>query len=563
MSDEQQGPPRGEPSDSHRGEQAPTEWMGSGDPPRDGHGHETEPEPTGGSGGRRRLVAVGAIVVALALVGGGAVFAFQVMGGAGPQPADAIPSSAIAYARIDLDPSAEQKVNAVRLLRSVPQFEEVTGITSDTDDLRKRLFEEALRDDESCRDIDYDDDIAPWIGDRAGVAALPANEGEEPDAVLVLQVSDQDAARDGLEALEDCGVSAETDEPDGIAFVGEYAVLAESQDKAEEFAAAAEAEPLSASESFIADMAALDGEGLLSFWVDLDAVVAAAGQSDSEMAPLLESVGSEELGSVSAAVRARPDALELVYAGSSELLMLNKGATAPAGDVQALPASTLLALGFTGGSDSVDLAWERLQELEGGPLGPEFRPGALEDFAGQLEAETGFVIPEDVGVLLGDEFTLAVDGTSFDLPGQTGQPDLSTINVGARLRTDAEAANDVISRVQELLAQGGAPLELAQQEVEGGLVVAANEGYADTLAEEGVLGDSEVFEAAVADKDDAVSVLFLDIDKVDELVDRIAGDLDQELPPERADTLEALRALGVSTTVDDDYSRTTIRLVFD
>ena len=117
------------------------------------------------------------------------------LSGGGPQPAEAIPSSAIAYARIDLDPSADQKINVVQLLRNVPEFEEATGITSDTDDLRKRMFELALEDSEGCSDIDYDDDIEPWIGDRAARRRDARRRGGgSPEPLLVLQMSDEDAA---------------------------------------------------------------------------------------------------------------------------------------------------------------------------------------------------------------------------------------------------------------------------------------------------------------------------------------------------------------------------------
>ncbi len=552
MSDAQQPRPYGQQAGS---KQAPTEWIGSQQPPGQGTGPDAGNDGDGG-GGRRRLLVVGAAAAALVLIVGGGVLAFQVLSGGGPQPADAIPDDAIAYARIDLDPSAEQKVNAVRLLRSVPEFEEETGITSETDDLRRRLFEEALADSEGCSEVDYDNDIAPWIGDRAGAAAMPGTDGAEPKPLLVLQVTDEGAARDGIEALLEC--SEEEDEPAGLAFVGDYALLAETQGEADDYAAAAEESPLSEDEAFGADMEALDGEGIASFWVDLDAVLGYLEQSDPETAQMLEAAGYDDVGSISAAIRAQSDALEFVAATTGEAFAV--GSSEPAGDVQALPESTLMALGFTGGGDAVDKFWEQLLELEGSGVVGEF--GSIEEFAAQIEAQTGLVIPDDIGTLLGEEFTLAVDSGGFEIVPETGAPDLSTINVGARLRTDAEAAADLVSRVQALLAQSGIPFELAQQEVDGGLVIAANEGYADALASGGDLGDADVFDSAVADSDDAVAVLFLDLDKLDELVDRVAGELGEDVPPEVSDTLDVLSAFGVSSVVDGDYNRTTVRLVF-
>ena len=506
---------------------------------------------------------IGASVVAVLLIGGGSFAAYTMLSGGGPQPDEAIPDSAIAYMRVDLDPSADQKINAVRLLRDVPEFEEATGITSDTADLRKRFFEESLADSEGCGDIDYEDDIEPWIGDRAGVAAMPGAEGEEPQPLLVLQTTDQDAAQTGLEALIDCGGADEAtgEETPGIAFVGDYALVA-AEDKVDGYASDAEDSPLSDDADFSADMDALDGEGLMSFWADMDAVATLAEQDSPEMGDVLDAAGIDELGSISGAVRAQSDALELVVAGDADFLNLGGSSTEPASDVLTLPDTTMLAFGFTGGGESIDKLWDKALALEeSGEAGVP--PGSMEDFSAQLQAQTGFTMPDDLSVLLGEQFTLAVDGEGFDFLTDEGTPDFSNVNVGAKLRTDADAASDLVGTVQDLLAQQGAPFEIAQQETDDGLVIAGNDDYADSLAGEGQLGDSDVFDSAVADSDDAVSIFFLDLNKVGDVAQRLADDAGEELPPEAVDTLDVLQAVGASTTVDGDYTRTTFRVVFD
>jgi len=521
-----------------------------------------------GGGSRRRWIVPLAAVAAVALIGGGAFAAYTVLSGGGQQPAEAVPGSAIAYGRIDLDPSAEQKINALRLLREVPQFEEATGITSDTDDLRRRLFESALEGEDECSDIDYADDIEPWIGDRAGAAAMPDADGGEPKPLLVLQVTDEDAAQTGIEALLECGTSADDETTaEGLSFVGDYALIAETQDDADTYASEAEESPLSDDEAFAADMDALGGEGLMSFWVDLDAVVTATEQDEPEVGEGLSALGIEDLGSVSAAVRAQSDALELVYAGDSDALSVlspGGGSTTAVGDTLTLPESTMFAMGFTGGGESIDALWTKLEELaDTGAAESDFPAGSLDLFADQVEAETGFVLPDDLSTLLGEEFTFAVDGEGFDFVTDEGAPDFGSINVGMLLRTDVDAASDLVSRAQEALATQGAPFELVQEEVDGGLVVAANDDYAGALAEGGDLGGSDAFTAAVADGDDAVGVLFLDFDRVSAVVDRVAEDAGQQVPAEVSEGLDVLRAFGASTVVDDDYTRTTMRLVFD
>ncbi len=66
------------------------------------------------------------VAIAAAVLLGGAAWALvAVLGGGGPQPAEALPASTAAYFRIDLDPSAGQKIAALRLADRFPALEDV------------------------------------------------------------------------------------------------------------------------------------------------------------------------------------------------------------------------------------------------------------------------------------------------------------------------------------------------------------------------------------------------------------------------------------------------------
>jgi hypothetical protein len=493
----------------------------------------------------------------VALIAGGGFAAYSTLSGGGEQPADAIPSTAIGYARVDLDPSADQKINMVRLLRRVPEFEKETGITSDTDDLRKRVFEEFV-EGEGCSELDYDADIAPWIGERAGMAAIPADKGSEPDGLLALQVTDEDAARTGIEELQACADESDKDEMDtsGLAFVGDYALIAETQELADGFATDAGDEALADSDAFSADMEALGGEGLASFWLDVDAVMETVGDDNPEATEALQGLGYEDLGTFSAALRAESDAMELVMAGHGDLSNFT-GDTAPVTDVALLPDSTLAAIGFTGGGDAITALWDRLEGVPDSDLGDAIGPGGLEGLADQFEAQFGIVLPNDIAVLLGEELTLALDSEGIALDDSEYMLDPSTLNVGARMRTDAEAVRDLLTRVQQLVAATtGQSIQIADVDAEGGIVLASNNAYARALAEGGALGDSGTYEATVADAASATGVLFVDLDKLNEVVKETLGDSESRW-------LEVFRGVGVSSVPDGEYTRTTARLVFD
>ena len=134
-----------------------------------GSGGPLPPASTGS--GRRAALAGAAIVGGVALLGAGAWAAWSFFA-TGPQPAEALPDSTIAYASIDLDPSGGQKIEALRTLKKFPAFEDEVGLDTD-DDVRQWIFDK-IQDSGGCPDLDYTDDIDNWLGDRfAGKSTRP------------------------------------------------------------------------------------------------------------------------------------------------------------------------------------------------------------------------------------------------------------------------------------------------------------------------------------------------------------------------------------------------------
>src|SRR3954454_15960865 len=105
-----------------------------------GSGGPIPPEPPAPREGEtparknRRLWWVAGGVVAVAALGAGAWAAlgfFQ----QGAQPAEALPSTTMAYLSIDLDPSGGQKIDAFRTLKKFPAFSDQVGVNS-VDDIK-------------------------------------------------------------------------------------------------------------------------------------------------------------------------------------------------------------------------------------------------------------------------------------------------------------------------------------------------------------------------------------------------------------------------------------------
>ena len=145
-------------------------------------------EPTKGSG--KRLLIIGAAAgLVIGLVGVGA-FAWQKLSGGGTQPHDVLPSTVVAYARIDADPSASQKIAILRLIRKFPELAKELGIKDVDQDIRKPLLEDLVGE---C-DLDYDKDVEPWIGNRIGVAY----DSDLETPIVAVQISDEGKARIGI-----------------------------------------------------------------------------------------------------------------------------------------------------------------------------------------------------------------------------------------------------------------------------------------------------------------------------------------------------------------------------
>lgn len=528
-------------------ERAPTEWVGSGAPPPDAGSGVDAGAGGGGRRGSRRGLVIGAAAGAAVLLGGGAVVAMQVLGGGGEQPADVLPASALGYVRIDLDPSANQKVNAVRLLRSVPEFESETGITADTDDLRRRAYEELIRGQDGCPS--YADGVEGWIGERVGMAAMPPEGSGDPEFLVVVQVSDPDAAREGITEIVTCSEGG--DKLPGMAEVGDYLLLAETQALADEFADEAIATPLSGDEGYQADMDALGDQGIVSGWVDVAETVDRYA-SESDLAEM-DAAGLSGLGSMSMAMRAGSDHLELEVQADG---LPVPAATAAA--VGRLPQTTMLGLGFTGGSDAVDKGWSELTDFL-----DDTQPGGAGELTDSLEQAADVRLPDDLKILLGDDFALGLDSGGLALDPASGAPDPLSVRLGLRTSSGIDEVSDLVERLQPTLAQL-MPLKLVALEADEGSVVATGQEHAEQLANpDAELADSDTYTTAVPQADDALGVLYADFDQMSEVAERLTSEGLEGVQDSDLETLERLRAFGASVATEGDYTSVNVRLVFD
>jgi hypothetical protein len=471
------------------------------------------PRPTG----RRAGLVVGGVIAALVL-GGGAVFAVQQLSGGGAQPADVLPGDAYGYLRLDIDPSAGQKIAAVRFLDKLPQVRDTLG----GDDPRKKLWE--LITDEASDDciasFSYDNDIAPWLGDRAGAAIRPGGTEDKPHVALAVQVTDAARAEQTLGKLFACDPEgADIETKDG------YVLVMPPGTGTATMAAVAKG-TLSTNATFTGDMSALGEQGVVSAWFDMtngakelqDLGASAFGISGAKAA------GPQ--GRVAAALRFDPSYVELagVVRGATAV----KATPGDASQLLNLPDDTAAALHLSGAEQALDAAWPQLA-------------GQLEDLSGitgggvigEIEEQLDVKLPDDLKVLLGRSFTLSAPQQDL----QSGD----TVVLGAKIVSgDSGRAATLVDRIDQLLGD-----VLTHSLDAGTLYVSTDPAYLDALKQGGALGDTDAFKAALGDVGGANGALFIDLDRIESAY---VGDLDGDT---RA-AVEALRAVGASAQVTGD-----------
>ena len=474
------------------------------------------PQKKGGAG---KWVAIGAAgVIGVGMLGGGALFAFSKFNGSGPQPESALPSTAVAFAKVDLDPSADQKVDAFRFARKFPGAQDPLSGMDEDGDMRKEIFE-AVQDEGGLEGVDYEADIEPWLGQRFGFAAVPGEEeGGEPEALLAFASTDEEAAKEGLAKVTEDGGYCSVQE--------DYAICGEEQSIVDKAVNDAADETLEDSEAFSQDMDDLGEDGLVTAWADGPALSEMTMGPDTTSQP---DGNSADQGRYAMAVRFDGPTLEL----AGRVNALPDGSVPSGGDssVGDLPEDTIGAFGVTGLDEALTNAWPEIDSALEGTLGFDWTQGR-DDFTRQ----TGISLPDDVAKAVGSDSVVAL--------GANGpEPELA-------LRTNGDRA--VIDKLLGTDPSAGSGVSVADGDNDT-VVVASSDGYADEVGSGGGLGDTDAFQDAVPDADGASTIAYVDVTRAVEAF----GD---EIDAEERENIEPLSAVGFSLAGEEDHADFRLRL---
>lgn len=526
-----------------------------------------------GAGSRRGAVIATVAVAVVAVLGGGAYAAYSFLNGGGPQPEDVLPASTVAVVSVDLDPSAGQKIAAIKSIRRFPVLKKSLGLEAD-DDLREFVFDKVVEGSE-CN-LDFDQDVKPWLGKRAAFAGVDLGE-PNPSPVIALQVSDPEKAKKGFDAIVEC-----TD-PDDFAFVvgDDYLIASDSPEHAQEVLDRGKQKPLADDAAYQKWTDEVGDAGVLNFYVGKRAAgyaedlldqfaegftgaIAGDGPSDQNFG---DDFAGEDFGGASASdpfaaakdafkdfkglggtVRFADGGMELALAGGgisqlSDLTTVGK-------EFGELPADTAVALGF---GVSKDYAEQFVNQL-----------GADSDeFMSEAEDETGLDLPGDLQTLLGTSVIVSLGG---DAPSSLD--DLASVDdvpAGIVIHGDADKIKAIIAKAEDHLDMHLSDIPLVVEGSGDKVAIATTTDYAEELLKSGKLGSDDGFRDAVPNADDAAGILFLDFDSAwrDTIADMVASDEGDAAGAEFADNTKPLRTVGLSSWEDGDVTHALLKITTD
>ncbi len=507
---------------------------------------------------RRRGLTVVAVTAVLALLVAGGAFAFYKtdpfqLFSAGPQAAQALPADALVYLSVDADPSAKQKIDAVRFLNHFPYFKEHSGLVDENSDVRRSVMQKVL-DAAGCSGVTYDDTVKPWLGQKFGVALMPRDESQttNPVPVVAVEVTDEGQAKTGLGDLEAC---SEGSDETGFGFAVEngYALLAETQELAKRYADEASTSSLADNDAFNNDIASLGELGVATMWADVQGIVDSYGDTATDgLTPQSLGFLSSTSGRAAATFRFASDHVEIATSFHGDTTDI----THSANQIVDLPESTVFAMSESGGADRLKASWDDLKNAmssDGADVDKQ-----LADF----EAQTGFALPDDLETILGDNLMLSLDSEGLTTETlQAGDPAL--LNLGVRFTSDPSQLNSLYDKILALIQdQGGEDLSISKVDAADGMALASNDSYASTLSGlDGTLGDSDVFRSVISDAASKEFVLFFNWDAIEaQVTDALRSDTGSPQSQQIADNLTALSAMGVTAETDGDYTVSTFSI---
>jgi len=428
-------------------------------------------------------------------------------GSSAAEVAGLVPASAPLLIALETDPDSEQWKQADELLSRFPGKQRLLS------EVRKGLAEEGM---------DLQQDILPALGDETYIAVLDFEDG---DVVGITKPRDKDKL---AELLRESDESTVTREVEG------WTLIAETEEVLDSFEA--ESEKLEGADWFDAAQGRVEEDALVTLFANGPAINDALAEASPEGCDLSEAYGKLDYAAGTLAaeddgfrmrVAAAGDGIEDLIKGESLLSQIPAGAFAYLGSPGFDSGQFSLGAQLRCGLDA-----EQLPDVEQ-QLGASFDE-IFDLFAGGygLYVRSGTLIPE-VTLLLAPEDEARAVATLDELGEKAaalGGAELERRQVG-----DTEAREINFGPVSVLYGAGDGKVVLST----AAAGFDALTGQGDKLEDDDAFRDAREA-AGVGDGDDVYA--YFDLRQLTELVERLAGFADQDVPPEVSGNLEPLES---------------------
>ena len=364
-----------------------------------------------------------------------------------------LPAYTPVYASLNLRPGVGQLNNARKVL---PRLESDAG---------REARDEFLEEAEDETGIHFLDDVTPWLGTEIAVAVLDPDLSD-PEWVVLVQISDQDAAIDFIDDLvdylgDDFGVDFDeveendiriwetSDEPIAIGLTETHLLIADSERTVEDIAENIQDPPENAlvhDESFVRAQAMLPEERFLFTYIVVDEAWDALrdeldqGDLDDDLMRQLEQELPSFIG-MSSSFLANGIRFDVAYEPEDEILVFGEDMD-PLTVHEVLPAETVLAIASVGIDDAID------ELIDSDPLIED----TYDEFRDAMDDEVGIDIEDDLLDILSGEFAVAL------LPSDLDRLDMDNFNWTVELLllagvTNSERIEDTLDDLMRSIAR--------------------------------------------------------------------------------------------------------------
>jgi hypothetical protein len=457
-------------------------------------------------------------------------------------PASAVPADAPFYVEAVVRPEGDLRDDALDAAGKVLRTDDPSAKISE-------LIDKALKEDGDTK-LDYEKDIKPWLGDRAGAWIAAGDTGKDPVGAAIIAITDQDAALAAVDKARKANGDRMTDRSyegtdyqvdkggDAVGATEDFLIAGPEAQFKRTLDTLKDGKPLADSDRYRDGTDSLSDDRLGHFYVDFKELLKLGFQSEPNGAEQLRQfeqlVPLEKVGPVMGSFAANGDRLALDVTvgveGSKSLGALGNlatGASTPL--LKELPGDTWGAFGAPQYGKSLRLTFDQLAGAFGG--------AALEN---QLRKQYGIDLDDDVLSWIGD--------VAFFIRGNS----MATLDGGAVIQVtdEAKAATGFAKLVGLLQSQAGLgakPIKIAGADAafavqdgttpkpivlargSGKVVIAyGNAAAAEALAPSDKLGDAEIYsQAQDALEDDVEPGLLVSMPAVIALVDSI-GEADAD-----------------------------------